>query len=373
MKAPNHKPHRHGILGQAQRFLRLFQTTASERAYLRDLRRSGLFDARHYRRCSPNLHPVSKLFAARHFIVLGEAMGLSPNRDFWPPVYLKNNPDVQDSGLSPFHHYITVGRKEGRVAKVVLQDFPPSMSDENPLVVPSGNVAHRQAVVVHVHYLDLWSEISSRLQSADIKFDLYVTLNEQDAGFSDRILADFPRAWVQALPNRGRDVLPFVRLINTGIFSHYEAVCKLHTKKSPHLQDGAAWRQSLFDAVLPGSDTSVRLQRFVNDPKAGILVSDGQHLKGRRWWGANRDRVDDLLRRIGLSRRSYPLSFPAGSVFWIKPAVLDRVRDLDLKVADFELEGGQVEGTTAHAFERLLGHVTQDVGLSVTEVSDQND
>jgi lipopolysaccharide biosynthesis protein len=61
------------------------------------------------------------------------------------------------------------------------------------------------------------------------------------------------------------------------------------------------------------------------------------------------------------------LRFPAGSIYWIKPALLNRLARLELKAADFEPEQALLDGTTAHAVERLLGVMAQDLGFDIIE------
>ena len=49
------------------------------------------------------------------------------------------------------------------------------------------------------------------------------------------------------------------------------------------------------------------------------------------------------------------LRFPVGSMFWARSAALKPLLDLDLQPQHFPPEAGQVDGTLAHAIERMLG------------------
>lgn len=57
----------------------------------------------------------SKLSAAEHFCRFGWRDGHDPGPDFSTSYYLTTNPDVRDSGLNPYWHYLIAGREEGRL------------------------------------------------------------------------------------------------------------------------------------------------------------------------------------------------------------------------------------------------------------------
>lgn len=55
------------------------------------------------------------LSAAQHYDSIGWRKGYDPAPDFSTSYYLLTNPDVRDSGLNPFWHYLITGRDEGRL------------------------------------------------------------------------------------------------------------------------------------------------------------------------------------------------------------------------------------------------------------------
>jgi len=114
------------------------------------------------------------------------------------------------------------------------------------------------------------------------------------------------------------------------------------------------------------AQTAARLERFISDPKLGFWVSQGQLYTNETWWGANRDRTQALMARAGIAPDT-PLHFPAGSIYWIKQELITRLAALGLEAADFEPEQALVDGTTAHAVERLLGMMAQDAGVRIVE------
>jgi len=360
-------------LSRLNKALRLIALRPSELVYLWQARRSGLFDASFYRGAHPGLHPVYRFFPLRHFILQGEIMGLQPNPEFSPTSYLRLNPDVEQSGIRPFRHFLTRGREEGRIAReLVSRETLPDISSPF-LRFDKSRLRARFAVVAHIYYPDLWEEFAARLISLDIDHDLFITLSwrgKESVELARKIEAQFPNAHVTCMPNRGRDILPFVTLVNAGAFEGYEAVCKLHTKKSPHRKDGDEWRRHLINGILPRTDLSQKLDAFMSNPDAAFWVADGQCFEGGEWWGSNKQKTKALLRRVELDGVSETLSFPAGSIYWVKPLMLDMIRALKLSDAIFEPELGQVDGTLAHAFERAIGALAIAAGQKVFQTSE---
>lgn len=346
---------------------RFWLLRAEQARYLHRIRESGLFDRDFYRRQHPQLLPMFLRFPERHYVVFGEQAGFFPRPNFSPRAYCRLNPEAAASDRPPFLHFIEQGRDEDLVTR-----DPSPVIDEDVQVPPVPDVRPHAdfAVAVHVFYPDLWQEIERALQKVDIEFDLYVTITNLDAEArqtAEAIRQDWPRATVLMFPNHGRDIFPWVHLVNSGLLSHYRCICKLHTKRSPHLHDGDEWRRSLVESVLPGRATGELLDRFIGDPRAGILVVAHQHLVGQRWWGANRPRVSELLKRVGIRPEPSALNFAAGSIYWLKREVIEAIARLRLQAEDFEAEQGATDGTTAHAFERLLGYLTVDAGLEIRE------
>lgn len=373
-----------GAAARARRFARLFLLSSDQRRVLRHARRLDAFDPVFYRTTYGQIHSLYHRFGLRHFIVYGEGFGFRPNADFSPQAYLAHNSDVAAQGLSAFAHWVLSGHREGRIAKELprIDSLPdcfeqiqrPLREDAtNPGSDPDvdGNKA-RFAVAVHVYYPDLWPEIAAHLSRLSVPFDLFVTITyrgDETTELAADIAHDFPGAFVHPVENRGRDILPFLMLVNAGLLHGYEAVCKLHTKKSPHRQDGDDWRRHLIGGVLPIHDLAQKLDHFVND-RAAIWVADGQVYQDARWWGSNFAATRDLLRRVEIEITEDALCFPAGSIYWLKPMMVGMLAALDLGPDDFEGEQGQLDGTLAHAVERALGGLAQAGGWPIAQTTE---
>jgi lipopolysaccharide biosynthesis protein len=54
-------------------------------------------------------------------------------------------------------------------------------------------------------------------------------------------------------------------------------------------------------------------------------------------------------------------------MYWARGVIPRRLRALHLTASDFEPEEGQVDGTTAHALERVIGLLAREAGLRIVE------
>lgn len=339
--------------------------------------RSGQFDRAFYLECHPTLNALFRRFPERHYVMFGEAAGLQPNLSFSPTAYRELNPDLK-SLQALFLHYVRYGKSENRLTRT--HSIGGALRGEllPPVLRPvlSGPAPAAHAIVVHIYYPDLWEEISATIRGAGIHHDLFVTYTDRGAlsdDLPDRIKATFPNARVIAMPNHGRDIFPFVHLVNSGLLCPYKAVCKIHTKRSPHRDDGDAWRRHLINGILPPGQTAEYLQRFLADPLAALWVADGQHYDGTHWWGSNFENTTDLLARVEIRSNPDWLTFPPGSMYWMKPPLLAMIRGMQLDQDDFELESAQLDGTMAHAFERAIGYIIATGELKILQTSDLAD
>ena len=179
----------------------------------------------------------------------------------------------------------------------------------------------RIAVVLHLYYPELWSEFRDALGAIPEPFDLFVTLT---AGYSDQaadwIRVDHPSAQIVTLENRGRDILPFVTLINSRVLFNYELVCKLHAKRSIQRNPGDTWRRDLVAGVLADADYVGRvLAAFDTDPQLGVVVGD-EFLRQERDWSRHVHRINELCDRMGMAAVTDETGcpgYPAGSIYWI--------------------------------------------------------
>jgi len=220
--------------------------------------------------------------------------------------------------------------------------------------------ARRVAIHLHVYYDDMLEDCIKYLNNVPAAFDLFVSVPEgRDIDRCAKALGGaLPLArniCVEAVPNRGRDIAPFIVQFGKRLES-YDIVGHFHTKKSPQCESLTGWFKNLMD-TLCGSRTGVA-QIF------GLLAGDGKvvYPAGRRLtrehdgWSDNFEIARDLVRQTGhFNLADFPyVEFPQGTMFWARTECLRNYLQLPLSFADFPKEPIEADGTLAHALERLV-------------------
>ncbi|MET0727312.1 MAG: glycoside hydrolase family 99-like domain-containing protein [Acidimicrobiales bacterium] len=233
----------------------------------------------------------------------------------------------------------------------------------------------RVGVVLHAYYADLLPELFARLRLLPVPYDLLITNATGQPIETPADMGCLANVRTFEIANHGRDILPLVSLVNAGHLDPYLLVLKIHTKRSQWRSahdldgDGARWRDDLLDALLGNeADVAAVLSSFAERPDLGIVTADGSVL-GPEQWGDNQSLTANLLRRLELILVPDELRFAAGSMYWIRGFALQGLRALNLSAMDFEPEAGQVNQTTAHAIERLIGVVVAEAGMTIHERS----
>jgi hypothetical protein len=254
----------------------------------------------------------------------------------------------------------------------IEEDF----SIEVPLgyTIPSYPHRARVAVVCHVFYVEVADEIYRILTNINFSADLFVST---DTPAKLDVLKRIFGAWqkgaveLRLVPNRGRDVAPKFCGFRDAVES-YDLILFLHSKKTEQRKDGALWRQTLMQ-TLAGSRETVDsiIYAFQRFPSLGIVFP--QHYEPIRRdvnWGTNYHIARRLGHRMGFKIKPHGfLDFPSGSMFWARSSALRPLTQLDLRITDFPEANCKLDGTTAHAIERLVLYACEHAGFGWIKVA----
>jgi len=225
------------------------------------------------------------------------------------------------------------------------------------------------AIVVHLFYIDIWEEILTYLQQLTISYDLYITVPE---GLKEKDIVNIfhamPNTHLYMVENRGRDVLPFLQILNIIGTHNYKYLCKLHTKKSVTSDSGNAWRKLLYYDLIGSSEiVDTILSTFDKDSSIGIVTGKNLILNAVKFDLGNSDSVKMLAQSADIPYvPNY--HFPAGTMFWVRTSLFTPLLPLIHSDAfTFEDENGQSDHTLAHALERFFGLLCEYAQLTLTQ------
>ncbi len=258
------------------------------------------------------------------------------------------------------------------VARAIEIDYSAAV----PFLYPTAGIAApKVAVLLHLYHEHLAPEFQRYLKNIPFAVDLFITTDSQaKAAIIARHFTDWTKGTVdiRTTPNRGRDIAP--KLLGfPEIYDRYPFVLHLHSKISNHASALANWRGSLLETLIGSPDivTSI-FDTFARRSDIGMIAP--QHFEAvRHWinWGGNFKTAETLAHRMGETALSMdkPLDFPSGSMFWARSAALKPLLELNLKFEDFDEEKGQIDGTIAHAIERLYFYICERAGFGWMKIA----
>jgi glycosyltransferase involved in cell wall biosynthesis len=286
-----------------------------------------------------------------------------PMPGFQPLVYSWLQTREGQANHDPFAEFLGKGLPSGRwLQRVIQNDDTPNSALDSGL---------RVALHLHVFYQDELPDIVERLKLNASIPDLFISVPSEDtAAWTRDVLSDYRGSIVdlQVTPNRGRDISPLLTQFGPALIASYDIVGHLHTKKSPHLLNRPfteAWVTFLLENMvggkLGGTMLDSVLSSMASDATIGIVFPDDPHVAS---WTGNRKYAEDLAARMKCGELPEQFNFPAGSMFWMRAAVLKRFVELELAWGDYEPEPLPVDGTMIHAIERLFGVLPETMGMS---------
>ena len=216
---------------------------------------------------------------------------------------------------------------------------------------------NKTAIVIHAFYLDVFEEILHYMESIDKNsIKVFVTTPEnQVAAVNSQLTKNGFDFTCLGVSNRGRDILPLIKILPEIYQQDFTYLVKVHTKKSTHRADGDLWRNDLYAKLLGGPTLQENIQFIHNHPEIGILAPEGHLVSMSHYLADNEKYITNIAARLGVEMETVmQLPFAAGSMFSARIHALMPLLLLCLDEEEFESEQNQVDGTLAHAIERVI-------------------
>jgi len=227
----------------------------------------------------------------------------------------------------------------------------------------------RIAIHLHVHYIDVYRKYIKIMSSYTFPFRLFITTSVESYREDIKQIADEQHINISdddiiVCKNKGRDVLPWLKLYHK--ISEYEIVGHFHTKKTAWSEEwiGESWQNEIFELLIYPAESII--DYFARNTRVGIIFADIPFCYMNNiendTWGSNRLICKSLWERMGLRKKidfsnlKSPV-MPYGNMYWCRVKALKPLFELALEDGDFVDEPIPVDGTIAHAIERMTVYI----------------
>lgn len=223
---------------------------------------------------------------------------------------------------------------------------------------------------VHAYYVkDLPAELDAHLAFRTASRIVVTTDSAEKRKSVEAALAarDLPGE-VLVVPNKGRDILPFLDLFRPGgpggdgeLWGHF------HQKKSiGSTVGGDLWRKFMTAILLGSTDGVSSAIEAAGRPDVGLVAPLDPHV-GQ--WNASRTLLPRFEGSLAGPLPDNPLAYPMGNMFWVKSDVVQAMNTLFPPDYAWPNEPIPNDGTEFHLIERLWPVMAAQCGLSSVFVS----
>jgi len=231
------------------------------------------------------------------------------------------------------------------------------------------------AIIIHAYYLDVFKAIIKSLGDVDVRHKIFITTMASNAARVNSVMECTKFEYeIFVYENRGRDVLPFLSVLNNIDLDPYPFILKLHTKKSPHREayreDGDKWCRDMCSCLGRPEQLDWILRQMCAAANIGLVGPQDHVISMGMYYGENRKNVNWLASRLGIENIDPNHDrFIAGTMFVARSDALKPILALGLRPDEFEPELSQLDGTMAHAVERALAYSAMSAGFEIASVA----
>lgn len=332
------------------------------------IKQSNLFDTAFF--SSPFTAAISEEDAIRYHITswrAGHPIMRKPYPGFHPGIYreFKKKNLITD----PLIDFIHNDQPNGPWLKKVIRPISRTWLHFNSNV----------ALHIHVFYPELFENILNRISANQIHPDLFISVKDEEIRtYLSYVLANYKGAVdVRVVPNRGRDIGPFLTTFGWDAFSGYEFIGHIHTKVSADVADtsmGKIWSTFLLENLIGNNNipmVDTILTYMMKNKSMGMIYPDDPHIFG---WTKNKAFAEILAKKLNLGTLPTHIDFPMGNMFWARTKALQPLFNLKLDWSDYPEEPLPYDGSILHAIERILPLVveSQNMTCAVTHIPGVN-
>lgn len=242
---------------------------------------------------------------------------------------------------------------------------------------------NNKAIILHLYYIDMWPYFSEKLEymmetgAYDLIVNVPHTDRESRTEAYNRIKGDYPAATILYTPNQGRDVLSFLKISKKLVELEYDYILKLHSKKSPQRGDGKDWSDEIVSRLVANDGKKLEsIEAAFSKEKTSIIGPAGSYVPLTTYYNDNQPKFHWLFSEIfgrsaadEVNATNFDYGFFAGTMFWVRLSAVKSIFDLPITVNHFPPESAQLDGTVAHALERLLSVVPEYSKMDIYEVN----
>ncbi|MDN5275353.1 MAG: glycosyl transferase [Candidatus Saccharibacteria bacterium] len=242
---------------------------------------------------------------------------------------------------------------------------------------------NKKAIILHLYYLEMWPYFSEKIRYMLTvgKYDLFVNIPHDSSlmaiKLENDIKADYANAIVLHTPNHGRDVLSFLKIAKKLNEKGYEWILKLHSKKSPQREDGKDWSNEIISNLVACDEKKMtKITQIMTYQNTAVIGPAGSYVPLTTFYNDNQPKVHWLLTEIfgrpsadDINANNGQYGFFAGTMLWIRLTAIQPILNLPLTANNYPPESAQLDGTVAHAIERLLCVVPEYSKMDIYEVN----
>ena len=209
------------------------------------------------------------------------------------------------------------------------------------------------SVHIHAHYTDnLLGDLRYYRALREAR-RIVVTTDSREKANRIALISKQAGVTVEPLvvPNKGRDILPFMELFTNGHAGEDEIWCHVHQKKSLGVTEaGETWRRFLM-AILLGDDTRLSSAlEHIDDPKTGLVTAFDPGVSN---WTGSRRLLPKIAPKLPGPIPEHALLFPVGNMFWTRGRVVAQMNGIFGADYPWPNEPIATDGTVYHLIERL--------------------